>query len=61
MAVLTMIKISPSLNMLKPDMAFALKWLSDEQRQRLEQRVWDMSYKQYLWLKYGGDGDGKDY
>jgi len=56
-----MIKISPSLNMLKPDMAFALKWLSDEQRQRLEQRVWDMSYKQYLWLKYGGDGDGKDY
>lgn len=55
-----MIKISPSLNMLKPDMAFALKWLSDDERNRLIRLVLDMTPAQYRLVRYGwGIGDGR--
>ncbi len=55
-----MIKISPSLNMLKPDMAFTLKWLSDDERNRLIRLVLDMTPVQYRLVKYGwGIGDGR--
>ena len=53
-------KIPPSLNMLKPDMAFSLKWLSYDERNRLIRLVLDMSPSQYRLLKYGwGIGDGR--
>lgn len=47
--------------MLKPDMAFALKWLSDDEHNRLIRLVLDMTPAQYRLVKYGwGIGDGKN-
>lgn len=53
-------KIKPSLNMLKPERAFMLNWLSDDERERLLRLVLDMTPAQYQLIKYGwGIGDGK--
>lgn len=53
--------IKSSLNMLKPERAFVLKWLSVEQREQLIQAVLDMSHSDFRRLKYGWDvGNGKE-
>ena len=59
MVVLKMIKISPSLNLLRPEQAFILKWLSPDELARLERVVLDMSPAQYRLVRYGW-GIGKD-
>ncbi len=41
-----------SLNLLKPDMAFMLKWLSADELARLETLVLEMTPAQYRVLKY---------
>ncbi len=60
MAVLTMNTIKPSLNLLRPEQAFILKWLSPDELARLERVVLDMSPAQYRLVRYGwgiGNGD----
>ena len=53
--------LNPSLNLLKPEQAFILKWLSAEELARLERRVLSMSPAQYRLLKYSwGIGDGQE-
>ena len=47
-----------SLNLLKPEQQFILKWLPREELARLERRVLELSPHQYQLLKYGwGIGD----
>jgi len=58
--VMVMNKIKPSLNILKPDRASILKWLSPDELARLERMVLDITPAQYRFLKYSwGMGDGK--
>jgi len=45
-------KTTPSLNLLKPEMAFVLKWLSADELARLEKVVLQMSPAQYRLIKY---------
>jgi len=52
-------KLQPSLNLLRPENTFMLKWLTLDELGALEERVKDMSYNQYLWLMYGVDGNDK--
>ena len=51
----------PSLNLLTPQQSHILKWLPKEELARLEERVLQMTYKQYQWLKYGVGNDEEDY
>lgn len=51
----------PSLNLLKPEQRFILKWLSADELARLERRILDMSPRQYRLLKYDwGIGVGQE-
>jgi hypothetical protein len=51
----------PSLNLLKPEQAFILKWLSAGELARLERRVLELSPHQYRLLKHGWKiGDGRE-
>ena len=52
-------KTTPSLNLLKPEMAYVLKWLSADELARLEKLVLEMTPAQYRLLKYswGRDDD----
>ena len=50
--------ITLNLNLLKPENAFVLKWLSAEQRTQLVKLVLEMTPAQYRLLKYGGISDG---
>lgn len=52
-------KPTPSLNLLRPEQAFILKWLSDDERNRLIRLVLDMTPAQYRLVRYGW-GIGKD-
>ena len=54
-------RTTPSLNLLRPEQAFILKWLSDDERSRLIRLVLDMTPAQYCLVRYGwGIGDGKN-
>jgi len=51
----------PSLNLLKPEQRFILKWLSADELARLEKRILEISPRQYRLLKYGWEiGDGQE-
>ena len=54
-------KITPSLNLLRPEQAFILKWLSPDELARLERVVLGMPPAQYRLIKYGwGMDDGEE-
>lgn len=53
-------KLQPSLNLLRLEYAFMLKWLTPDELGALgalEECVKGMSYMKYQWLEYGVDGD----